>query len=66
MFLIEDVVDDAKGPLLVRALRDCHVVACASRLHLSLPLSDRVPAIIAATDVVFLLHLERRTCWQYS
>ena len=47
-----DVVVDDKGLLLVRVLRDCHVVVCVPRLPL--PLLDRV--LVAA--VVFQLHLE--------
>ena len=42
-----DVVDDAKGMLPVRVLRDGHVF-CVSRLPLPLPLSDRVPVVLVA------------------
>ena len=47
-----DVVDDAKRLLMVRVLRDCHVVVCVSRL----PLPDCVSVVVAAA-VVFLLPL---------
>ena len=60
-----DIVVDDKGLLPVRVLRDCHVVVCIMS-RLPLPLSDRVPAVIVAADVVFQFHLERRMCWQCS
>ena len=55
MLLIEDV------STLLMMLKDC--CRSAFRLPLLLPLSDRVPV---AAAVEFLLHLEGRTCWQYS
>ena len=55
-----NIVVDDKGLLLVRVLRNCHVVVCVSRLPLSLPLpSDRVPVVVAAA-VVFRLPLPDR------
>ena len=60
----DDIVVDDKGLLLVRVLRDCHVVVCVSRfpLTLPLPLSDRVLVVVTAA-VVFQLHLKGRTSW---
>ena len=67
ILLIEDVSS------LLMMLKDCCrstfrccVVICVSRLPLLLPLSDCVPAVIVATAVVFLLHLELIMCWQCS
>ena len=49
-----DIVVDDKGLLLVRVLRDCHVVVCVSRFPFLLPLplpSDRVLIVVAAAVV---------------
>ena len=52
-----DIVDDAKGLMPVRVLRDCCVVR-VPRLPLP-PLSDCVLVVVVA--VVFWLHLEGTT-----
>ena len=48
-----DIVVNDKGLLPVCVLCDCNIVACVSRLQLSL--SDRVPVVLVAAAVSFRL-----------